>query len=974
MRFLEILTPGTSLWIMRQRFHLQGALDVPAFASAVRSLQTRHAVLRTRLPSIDGVASQCCDQTELELAIHDLRDLELLGQDDRVCSLHAAQGRAFDLEAGPLWRVAIAQLADEKWVLWLTFHRVVCDPWSIGIILRELHQLYSANVAGKSLELPSLPIQYSDYAAWQQDALGSAAHRSQLDYWRAQLRDVRAVALPGRRSPNPSRRAGYASFDVPVEVAEGLRTLCTSENVTLFVGLLAAFQVLLAKYSASDDIAVATAVANRDVPETRDVLGLFVNTVVLRSDLSRVTTFREAVRLAREVVRTGLAHQDVPFEEVINEVRASRGVSMTPIANVMFSLNRLPATPRLADLVVQSAQDPPTHLAYDLVLHVTPRNDRTLMARFDYDVAVIDADLVAEMTRHLPQLLALIAKDPERPLATLEFLDARLRTSPAITDVAISPREDAARSGYLAPRTPDEVQLASIWSELLGVTPVGIHDRFFSLGGHSLLALRLIARIRARFEVDLPVSAVFDTLTLADLAAQITAVSRKSAARPVLGPSGVRRIRLIAPQRGTYLVDRLVPSNRMNRPMKSILIEGPIDVRALERAVLALRVRHGALRTRLFEEDGELWQEMLDAVDLPAVHRFDLSSLPAEDQARADAEVHERLISRAFDLANAEVMVVMLVTLSPTRHRLTFALHRVICDYESLHVFDQELHALWQAFTTDPEQTALELPPLEIQFLDLADYLGRVGQSELGEQQRAYWRACLADAVPLELPTDLPRTSVDARRAAHGGYVTFPIDFVGADLDLVGSSAVERVAAEENVSVFTVLLAAMSAYLTELTGQRDLSITSHLSYRFMPGLDRMIGLLANPLIMRLTTADAQPFRALVARTHEVVTSAFDHGETDILSIAPHLFRLFFNYLRVETASVPEPTSGTTRSVVTAPGKYEDQIAYDLLLFVIHSAGHIHFDLKYNLDLFRTDGATRLLNGYVDSVRRFCAPD
>ncbi len=567
--------------------------------------------------------------------------------------------------------------------------------------------------------------------------------------------------------------------------------------------------------------------------------------------------------------------------------------------------------------------------------------------------------------------------------AAVVTLDAFPLTSSGKLDRKKLPVPDEAafsRDEYVAPRTPDEETLAAIWSELLGVEQVGARDDFFALGGQSLLAIRLVAEIERAFGVRIPLRQIFLGPTVSELVAEIQ--RRRSghegaAARPQLVPTGARRARLPAPQRGTYRLEQDSPGNRLNRSVWSAWLDGPLNTHALERALAAMRQRHGILRIRFFEEGGELWEEVVDPADLPSplIERVEVSSRSGPELDRVTIELHERFMQQPLDLAAGQVMRVALVVASPTRHRITLCLHRLACDDESLRVFVDELAQLWRAFTEDEGRDVTEVlgAPL-LQYVDLADYLSRLSGSAAGESQRTYWKARLAGATPLELPTDLPREPVDARRDEKAGFVIFPTGFVSAKISTELLTAVEGLAYNARVSVQSTLMAAMAAYLSSLTGQVDLAMISHLVYRHLPGLDRSLGLFGNPLVMRVSAAGSPTFRELVARTHEVVTSAFEHGECDVLGLAsPRMFRLWFNYLYFipgsDTRELPLP-AGLSATPASPPIK-DPKMAYDLLLFLRNEGDRVTLDLAYNRELFYEAGASAFLGGYVDRLGALC---
>ena len=458
----------------------------------------------------------------------------------------------------------------------------------------------------------------------------------------------------------------------------------------------------------------------------------------------------------------------------------------------------------------------------------------------------------------------------------------------------------------------------------------------------------------------------FTVSTMIDRTLDAYRAAKRSFERPELVASGARVAPLVAPQRGTFKLDQDAPDNQLIRASWSLWLDGELDPAPLERALLAMRERHAVLRSRFFERDGQAWQEVLapDEVEFRVLEHVDLRALPAADHERADRELHEAFTRRPFALARGEVLRAMLVAFSPTRHRLTISVHRIACDFESIAVFTEELAALWRG---------LALSPVPIQYVELADYLARLASSQAGQAQRAFWEQRLANVQPLELPIDMPRDEVDARRDRKSGFVTFPIAYANGELAVDAVRDLERVARAAQASVQSTLLAALAAYLHRRTGQHDLAFVSHLVYRHLPGLERAIGQFANPLVMRVDAAGAPTFRELVARTHEVVTSAFENGECDVLGLAPYrVFRLFFNYLRVEPAEKRELALPAALASRPAPLPNQDpQIAYDLLLFAWRHPDRVPLQLAYNRMLFHADGAAALLADYIETVTALC---
>jgi hypothetical protein len=274
-----------------------------------------------------------------------VEDLSGLEEADREAAVRRRAGeearRPFDLAAGPLFRAALLRLGAEEHVLLLSMHHIVSDGWSMGVLYRELSALYEAYREGGESPLPELPVQYADYAVWQREQLEGEVLDRQLSYWRERLAGApELLELPTDR-PRPPVQT-YRGATVPVELSpellERLQALGRSEGATLYMTLLGAFQVLLSKYSGSEDVVVGSPIAGRTRKEVEELIGFFVNTLVLRTDLSGDPSFREVLRRAREVTLGAYEHQEVPFERLVAELQPERSLSHSPLFQVMFTL------------------------------------------------------------------------------------------------------------------------------------------------------------------------------------------------------------------------------------------------------------------------------------------------------------------------------------------------------------------------------------------------------------------------------------------------------------------------------------------------------------------------------------------------------------------------------------------------------------------------------------------------------------
>jgi amino acid adenylation domain-containing protein/non-ribosomal peptide synthase protein (TIGR01720 family) len=423
--FLDQLNPGGAAFNMPMAVRLAGRLDARALRAALTGLARRHEVLRTTFHAVDIEAAQViAPASPADLPTVDLRALDEARRKQEARRLTDREARLpFDLERGPLLRVTLLRLAAEESQLLLTFHHIVSDGWSMGVFVRELCALYRALTLGEPPALPELPIQYADFAVWQQRWLNGGAMERLLAYWRLQLSGAPPVLdLPFARPRPPVQRfrGAVCRRAVSAETAEGLRALARQESGTLFFVLLAGFQALLAIRSGSTDVVVGTDIANRNRLETEGMIGFFVNQLVLRTDLSGNPTFRELLARVREVALGAYAHQDLPFDRLVEALRVPRNLRHSPLFQVKINLQNAPETRpvELPDLSLLPVDLESSTSQLDLNLRVADAG-RVLAFSLEYDSDLFDAEAIELLLEQLEALLAAAAARPESRLAEL---------------------------------------------------------------------------------------------------------------------------------------------------------------------------------------------------------------------------------------------------------------------------------------------------------------------------------------------------------------------------------------------------------------------------------------------------------------------------------------------------------------------------------------------------------------------------
>ncbi|HEU4561203.1 MAG TPA: amino acid adenylation domain-containing protein, partial [Longimicrobium sp.] len=464
--FIDQLEPGSAAYNVPLALDLPGPLDTAALERALGEIVHRHEPLRTVFAVRNDEPVQVIQPfAGFPLPVADLTTLsgdERHAEAERRIADEAR--RPFDLANGPLLRGTLLKQGDDEHTLVLVFHHIVTDAWSGGIFFRELAALYQAFTLGDEPPLSDLPIQYADFAAWQRGWLRGEALDRQTEFWRRRLAGAPAVLeLPTDR-PRPAVQdvaGALLPFLLPPETAAAARALAKREGATLFMVLLAAFQAVLHRWSGEEDVVVGTPIANRTRPELEGLIGFFDNTLALRTDLSGDPSFAALLGRVREATLEAYAHQDVPFEKLVDELKVERSLSHTPLFQVMLTLQNTPTGGgvELGGVTVRGRAAETGTSRFDLTLILNETEDGALAGWAEYATALFDADTIERMTAHLDALLREAGEQPQAPLSTLSFLSQEeeetvLRTFNATWQLPeTSPVHELVRQ--TAERTPD---------------------------------------------------------------------------------------------------------------------------------------------------------------------------------------------------------------------------------------------------------------------------------------------------------------------------------------------------------------------------------------------------------------------------------------------------------------------------------------------------------------------------------------
>ncbi|HEU4323869.1 MAG TPA: amino acid adenylation domain-containing protein [Roseiflexaceae bacterium] len=444
------LDPDSSLYNLPTAARQRGDLDPAIIEQVFNQIIQRHESLRTVFFNQDGVPMQrVLPHCPLTIQVHNLRELPA---DEREAALRRLMDeearRPFDLAHGPLLRVALVQLPGES-VLITNLHHIAADDWSAGVLVREKLALYAARAEGRDAALPDLPVQYADFAVWQRERLAGSALEQQLAYWQGQLGGpLPVIELPTDR-PRPAvqtSRGGRVSVSIPGTLLGDLKALGRAEGTTLFMTTLAAFAVLLQRYSGQDDLLIGTPITSRSRAELEGVMGCFINMLVLRLDLSGQPSFRELLARVRKTALEAYANPDVPFEKLLEVLRPPRDASRSPIFQVGFQVqDPMELRKQLPDTVIAYEEIDDGTSQFDLGLQIAEEDD-AIVTSLLFNADLFDAATTERMLGHLGVLLAAAVADPDQPIARLPLLPDAERallerwsrsTSPFPTDVCV---------------------------------------------------------------------------------------------------------------------------------------------------------------------------------------------------------------------------------------------------------------------------------------------------------------------------------------------------------------------------------------------------------------------------------------------------------------------------------------------------------------------------------------------------------
>ncbi|WP_052422547.1 non-ribosomal peptide synthetase [Nonomuraea candida] len=933
--FLQTLEGPSATYNVPLAVRLPAPVDPAVLAAALGDVVRRHEVLRTVYREADGIPYQVV----LEPA------------DPVVEAGPPDLGHVFDLAARPPLR---AWLDGDR--LTLLLHHIACDEWSVGPLLADLAAALRARTSGGAPERPPLPVQVADHALWERERL-DAVLPGQLAYWTAAL-----AGLPDRLALPPSGPGGALVRQVPGEVRDRLAALAARTGTSVFMVLHAAVAALLTRLGAGEDIVVGTPVAGRADDALADLVGFFVNTVVLRVGTGGDPAFAELLERVRAADLAAFEHADAPFERVVEAVNPARDGDENPLFQVMVAYQRTGPAP------LEALPEPgPPAPKFDLAFAFTEPGPEPGNHGGGLEVAIehrLERGAAERLADGLLRVLEQVAAAPTVPLGELDLpWDEPVPPPTGQGGHDGRARRDRRRRRDVVRREPEgpvETRLLAIYEEVLGQSGAGVGDDFFHLGGHSLLAVRLISRIRAELGVTVTVRDVFDAPTVAELALRLAPdATGGPALRPM--PRG-ERVPLSSAQRRLWFLHTLEgPSATYNVPL-AVRLRGPLSAGALREAVGDVVARHEALRTLIAEDARGPYQRVLDPEEARAMLAFETGPGDPAHRFRLDGELPIRVwLHSGHPAGAAGVEDPGGAGAGAGEHVLLVLLHHIAGDEWSVGPLWEDLAAAYRARAAG---RAPEFAPLPVQY---ADYALWEGERQSHDPERiAFWRRAL-DGLPARprLPHDLPRPAV----ATGAG------DVVEFRLAPGTREALAGLAAERGVTMFMVVHAAVAALLTRLGAGEDIVVGTPVAGRDDDALAGLVGFFVNTVALRVGTGGDPAFAELLERVRAADLAAFDHADVPfdrvVQAVAPARSPAWHPLFQVAVAYHPAvpPPAPLGEAVAELGTVATDTAKFDLAVSVSEEGEGA---VEYRTDLYTRETAERVagaLARLLDTVAR-----
>ncbi|EJL94065.1 amino acid adenylation enzyme/thioester reductase family protein [Herbaspirillum sp. CF444] len=955
--FIQQLSPTSSAYNISYAIHLNHAIHLPTLASALSRVMARHSILRARFHADVLLEPYFILEASHDLPLKHIDATTWTEQEIENCLAQEADA-PFDLGHDGVCRMALIETDATKENLFVfSVHHIAWDYLSFDILMKELGHFY----APASSTFPEeLPWQYADYINWEKQFLLGEKHALSKQYWCDKLKgDLPTLNLP-TDYPRPviqTYRGETYCHAIDKPTCDRVHELSKSRGITPYMILLSSFQVLLNRYTAQDDILIGLPAAGRDASETRNLIGYFVNPVVLRIPFKSSISFDDLLLACRTEVLETLEHQQYSLEQLVNDLAIERDPGRPLLFQVLVNWQSLRSTDisdNPSQMWFSQVTGTQRGAAFDITLNLL-EHDSHLECQWVYNTSLFCQETIARMAHHFSSLLNSALRNPESALADLEmpdetghqFLTRRDFVATRPSEIAFKTHAGNVEDGLPSsaePRalSPVEEKLRSIWSEILACRQIGVTDSFFRLGGHSLLAMLVMSRVREQFDLELTLDSLFQFPTIASFAKLIERelqIQKQDKSAEIVHSEHPITLMSYAQNR-IWFLDQLVPDNLTYSVPLNLEIEGEIDAGILETCFKMICQRHRILNSYYPIKEQQAYTAYREA-------EFKLAVFEAEQEAAALSYVQ-----KPFNLLRGPLFRAALVRYSTEKNALYLCMHHIISDGWSLGILMDEIAEIYDALLGRRE---IRLPALPIQYADYVEWQRDQFTRPSSQHQLAYWKQQLEGAPPLfHPPLDYPRPPVPAFKGAS----------VKFDIDKTLTDKLNALAQAQDATLFMVLLAAFGIQLARYTGGTDVVIGSPIAGRQNSQVESLIGLFLNTIVLRLDYSGAPGFTGFLGRVRKTCLDAYTHQDVPFDRLVEELqpdrnlahSPLFQVMFVLQNQKMNPPGFGQSKSRFQ---RLENPTAkFDLTLSLDESEDGLHTSFEYNVDLFSAASVER----------------
>ncbi|MBH8554251.1 condensation protein [Nostocaceae cyanobacterium CENA357] len=962
MLFETIYAPKSGIHIEQVSCSLQGNLNIFAFKNSWQKIIERHSILRTGFvwKEQEQPLQVVLHQVEIPFEQQDWREYSPSVQQQRLeAYLQSDRSLGFNLSKPPLMRFALFQLSEETYQFVWTHHHILMDGWCSSLLLKEFLSFYQALSKGENVQLtPVRP--YRDYLAWLKQQGSSKLEK----FWRQTLQNFTQPTPLGvvKECDFSDLEVGYGEYctELSASATTTIKSLIKANHLTFNTVIQGVWALLLSRYSHQDDIIFGITVSGRPASllGAESIVGLFINTLPLRVKIypqEKLSFWLESIQNLNLELRN-YEHSNAGKVHEWSEVTGSLPLyeSILVFENYPIDSTLLQSSGFKLNLNNYRSIGAQTKYALTILASV----DSQLRLKFIYDKRRLDDGNVSKIGEHFITLLNSVIDGLETKLLTLIH---KISTEEIPQIKQLKKLQEPASTNLL---NPVEEVIAGIWSQILGLTNIDIHHNFFELGGHSLLATQVMSRLRLAFQLEIPLSYLFESPTIAELAKKIDMKMKSGQvveATPILPVSRRENLPLSFAQQRLWFIDQLDPGNSSYNISVAVRLTGELNLIALEKSLNEVVRRHEALRTNFIEINGQPVQAIASSLTL-AISLVDLTLYPQNQQPQISQKLAFTEANKPFALDKDPLLRVTILQLSATENVLLFTTHHIISDSWSMGVLIQEITNLYAAFC---QQQPSPLSELLIQYADFAVWQRQWLQGEILETQLKYWQQQLGNNLTtLNLPTDRPRPEIQTFNGATA-RVIIPQDL---------TKAIKSLTINSGCTLFMTLLASFQCVLHYYTGQDDIVVGTDVANRNRADTESLIGFFVNQLVLRTNLKGNPSFNELLTRVRQVTLEAYAHQDlpfnklVEVLNPKRDQNRTPLFQVKFVLQNAPTPPLELVGLKLSSIEFDRRAAMFDMLLNLTDTNQGLSIAVEYNTDLFDAVRINKLLE-YFEIVLR-----